>query len=75
MLPPLSSYRNERDSLGGFNDPSFYSNARPGRTTGGGGQLPSFSAGPCFLITRTDMGEYRVPLQFIPVEEIWNTST
>jgi len=24
----------------------------------------------CYLITRTDMGEYRVPLQFIPVEEI-----
>jgi len=67
---PLCFDRNARDTLGGVSAPSFYSNARPGRTTGGRGQLPSFSAGPCYLITRTDMGEYRVPLQFIPVEEI-----
>jgi hypothetical protein len=94
MLPPLSSYRNERDSLGGSNDPSFYPQSgfptspnvpdcrasaigvaagppvSPKVATGGRGQLPSFSAVPCYLITRTDMGEYRVPLQFIPVEKI-----
>jgi hypothetical protein len=74
MLPPLSSYRNERDSLGGSNDPSFYS-VSPKVATGGRGQLPSFSAGPCYPITRTQYGEYRVPLQFIPMEDIWTTST
>ena len=42
----------------------------PKVATGGRGQLPSFSAGPCYLITRTDMGEYRVPLQFIPVRKL-----
>jgi len=29
----------------------------------------------CYLITRTDMGEYRVPLQFIPMGDLWTTST
>lgn len=70
-MKPLVRGQGKRLSLlGGASAPSFYSVSPVGSRRAAGVSNPPFSAGPCYLITRTTAGEYRVPLEFIAMEEI-----